>query len=101
MAENTFDIEVILELIAKNPNISDLHLSGDEFISYRLNGEIIREEKAGRITQEMMEVILRQLFQGNPQRFDKFLGDKDADFAYVSKDETPYRVNAFLKTGKI
>lgn len=101
MAENTFDIESILALIAKNPNISDLHLSGGESIAYRLNGEIIREEKAGTITQEMMEIILRQLFEGNPQRFDKFLGDKDADFAYVSKDGTPYRVNAFLKTGKI
>ncbi len=101
MAENNFDIESILQLITKNPNISDLHLSWWEFISYRLNGEIIRETKAWKITQEMIEVILRQLFQGNPQRFDKFLGDKDVDFAYVSKDGTPYRVNAFLKTGKI
>jgi len=100
MTENTFDIEAILALIAKNPNISDLHLSWGEYISYRLNGEIVREEKAWTITQEMMEIILRQLFQGNPQRFDKFLGDKDADFAYVSKDGTPYRVNAFLTTGK-
>jgi len=101
MAENTFDIESILGLIAKNPNISDLHLSGGENISYRLNWEIIREKKAGVLTQEMMEVILRQLLQGNPQRYDKFLGDKDADFAYVSRDGTPYRVNAFFKTGRL
>jgi Tfp pilus assembly pilus retraction ATPase PilT len=67
------DIEQILALIAQNPNISDLHLSGGEVISYRLNGEIIREEKAGKMTAETMELILRQLFQGNPQRFDKFL----------------------------
>jgi len=98
---NTFDIESILDLIAKNPNISDLHLSGGESIAYRLNGEIIREENAGNLTQETMEIILRQLLQGNPQRYDKFLGDKDADFAYVSKDGTPYRVNAFLKTWRI
>jgi Tfp pilus assembly pilus retraction ATPase PilT len=31
------DIEKILSLIAKNPNISDLHLSSGECISYRLN----------------------------------------------------------------
>ena len=97
----SFDIEQILALIEKNVNISDLHLSGGESIAYRLNGEIIREEKAGKLTNEIVEIILRQLFQGNPQRYDKFLGDKEADFAYVSKTWTPYRVNAFLKTGKI
>lgn len=98
---NSFDIEQILALIEKNPNISDLHLSGWESISYRLNGEIIREETAGKLSNESMEIVLRQLFQWNPQRFDKFLGDKEADFAYVSKSWVPYRVNAFFKTGRI
>jgi len=98
---NSFDIEQILALIEKNPNISDLHLSGGETISYRSNGEIIREETAGKLSNESMEIVLRQLFQGNPQRFDKFLGDKEADFAFVSKNGVPYRVNAFFKTGRI
>jgi len=97
----SFDIEQILALIEKNVNISDLHLSGEESIAYRLNGEIIREENAGKLTNEVVEIILRQLFEGNPQRYDKFLGDKEADFAYVSKTGTPYRINAFFKTGKI
>ncbi|GHV21649.1 twitching motility protein PilT [Clostridia bacterium] len=48
-----------------------------------------------------MEIILRQLFKNNPQRFDKFLADKEADFAYVSKDGTAYRVNSFFTTGRI
>jgi len=98
---NSFDIEQILALIEKNPNISDLHLSGWESIAYRNNGEIIREESAGKLSNESMEIVLRQLFQGNPQRFDKFLGDKEADFAYVSKNGVPYRVNSFFKTGRI
>ncbi|HMS90679.1 MAG TPA: PilT/PilU family type 4a pilus ATPase [Candidatus Absconditabacterales bacterium] len=98
---NSFDIEQILALIEKNPNISDLHLSGGESISYRSNGEIFREESAGKLSNESMEIVLRQLFQGNPQRFDKFLGDKEADFAYVSKNGVPYRVNSFFKTGRI
>ena len=97
----TFDIEQILALIEKNFNISDLHLAGGESISYRLNGEIIKEESVGKLSNEAVEVILRQLFQGNPQRFDKFLGDKEADFAFVSKAGIPYRVNAFFKTGRI
>ncbi len=98
---NSFDIEQILALIEKNPNISDLHLSWGESISYRSNGEIVREETAGKLSNESMEIVLRQLFQGNPQRFDKFLWDKEADFAYVSKNGVPYRVNAFFKTGRI
>lgn len=101
MLNNMFDVEQILTLIEKNPNISDLHLSGWEIMAYRINGEIFREEKNWRLNNEVMEIILRQLFLGNPQRFDKFLWDKEADFAYVSKNWTPYRVNAFLKTWKI
>lgn len=97
----SFDIEQILVLIEKNVNISDLHLSGGESIAYRLNGEIIREEKAGKLSNESMELILRQLFAWNPQRFDKFLWDKEADFAYLSKAGIPYRVNSFFKTGRL
>ena len=97
----SFDIEQILALIEKNANISDLHLSGGESIAYRLNWEIIREEKAWKLSNETMELILRQLLQGNPQRFDKFLWDKEADFAYISKSGIPYRINAFFKTGRM
>lgn len=97
----TFDVEQILVLIEKNPNISDLHLAGGELVSYRLNGEIMKQDSVGKLSNEAMEVVLRQLFQGNPQRFDKFLGDKEADFAYVSRAGVPYRVNAFFKTGRI
>lgn len=95
------DVEDIMGLIEKNSNISDLHLSWGESIAYRLNWEIVRQEQAGKITNENIEIILRQLFQWNPQRFDKFLADKEVDFAYLSKDWTSYRVNAYLKTGRI
>jgi L-lysine 2,3-aminomutase len=37
MEKIEINIEQILALIAKNPNISDLHLSGGEVVSYRLN----------------------------------------------------------------
>ena len=95
------DIESILKLIAGNQNISDLHLSAGEFPAYRLNGEIIRKEELWRIWDENMEILLKQLFKNNPQRFDKFLVDKEADFAYLSKDDIAYRVNAYLSTWRI
>lgn len=95
------DIESILKLISNNQNISDLHLSAGECVAYRLNGEIIRKEELGKIWDENMEILLKQLFKNNPQRYDKFLVDKEADFAYIAKDETAYRVNAYLSTWRI
>ena len=95
------DIESILRLIANNQNISDLHLSAGESVAYRLNGEIIRKEELWKIWDENMEILLKQLFKNNPQRYDKFLVDKEADFAYIAKDETAYRVNAYLSTWRI
>ena len=92
------DISSILKLIAENQNISDLHLSAGDSVAFRYNGEIIRKEELGKISDENMEIILRQLFKNNPQRFEKFLSDKEADFAYISKDEVAYRINAFMKT---
>ena len=95
------DIESILKLIANNQNISDLHLSAGESVAYRLNWEIVRKEELWKIWDENMEILLKQLFKNNPQRYDKFLVDKEADFAYVAKDETAYRVNAYLSTWRI
>ncbi len=94
-------IDAILGLIEDNSNVSDLHISGGRSLAYRLNGDIVLQEKAGILSEETVELFLKQLFHGNPERFNKFLGDREADFAYMSKNWTPYRVNAFFKTGKI
>lgn len=101
MESSWLDIEKILSIIEQDPNISDLHLSSWDCISYRLNWEIKKRDDAWTLTAEGMEIILKQLFQWNPQRFEKFLWDKEADFAYISRDGSAYRVNAFLKTGRI
>lgn len=39
--------------------------------------------------------------KGNQKAYEKFIGDKEADFSYISMDGTPYRVNAYFKLGKI
>lgn len=48
-----------------------------------------------------MELMIRQLLQSDPQRFDTYIAEKDIDFAYVSKAGIPYRVSAFFKTTKM
>jgi Tfp pilus assembly pilus retraction ATPase PilT len=69
----SFAIDTILDLIEKNPHISDLHLAAGEVISYRLNGEIVREKDAGIMSDESMELAIRHLLQKDPQRFDNYL----------------------------
>ena len=95
------DIDLILSEFAENPNISDLHLTCSGRSSYRLNWDIVKDEKIPLINSENMEIILKQLFQNNAQNFDKFICDKESDFAYEGKDWTSYRVNAFFEKGKI
>lgn len=95
------DIDLILSEFAENPNISDLHLTCSGRSSYRLNWDIVKDEKIPLINNENMEIILKQLFQNNAQNFDKFICDKESDFAYEGKDWTSYRVNAFFEKGKI
>lgn len=95
------DIDSILAEFAGNPNISDLHLTCSGRSSYRLNGDIVKDGKIPLINSENMEIILKQLFQNNVQNFDKFICDKESDFAYEGKDWTSYRVNAFFEKGKI
>lgn len=95
------DIDAILSLIGSNPNISDIHLTCRGKSSYRLNGDIIKDDKIPLLDQESMEILLKQLLHNNVQNFDKFICDKEADFAYEGKDWITYRVNAFFETGKI
>lgn len=79
------DIDSILSIIEKSPNISDLHLKVEAPSSYRLNGDVVRDERIPILSKENMETILRQLFKNNPQSFDKFIADKESDFAYEAK----------------
>ncbi len=95
------DIEAILKLAENNSAISDIHMAWDEAIAFRINGDIKRYEEAWKLNSEAIEIILRQLMKGNPKSFDKFMGDKDSDFSFMAKNGTTYRVNAYLKLGKI
>lgn len=45
--------------------------------------------------------ILLELFHDNKEAVKEFLDKRDADFAYIHTDGTPFRVNAFFKLWKI
>lgn len=95
------DIEQILSQISSKENISDIHLATDEPISFRINWEIKKMENLPILKEDMMEMIVKQLMKWNQKAFEQFLADKEADFSYIWSDDTPYRVNTFLKLWKI
>lgn len=91
------DIDQILDIISNDIRISDLHISAGDYVSYRMNGDIIKKTERGIVSAEFMELFLKYLLQSNGDKIAKFRADKDMDFAYISKHNTPYRVNAFVK----
>ena len=95
------NIDNILSQIAGIEAISDIHLWADEYISFRRNWDIMKYTKLPKLSQEEMEIILKQLMKWNQKAFEKFLADREADFSYIGLDWTPYRVNAFFKLWKI
>lgn len=66
-----------------------------------MNGDIVKQTQYGKISTEFMELFLRHLMQSDTDRIAKFWAQKDMDFAYMSKGGTTYRVNAFMKLGKV
>jgi len=94
-------INDVLSSIAKNPAISDIHVSAGEYISFRKNGDILKYTKLPKITDEQMEIIVKQLMKGNMKAYEKFIADREADLSYIASDGTPYRVNMFFKLGKM
>lgn len=48
-----------------------------------------------------MHKLTLELLHGDERKFHEFLEKHDMDFAYVSSDGTPFRVNGFFKLGRM
>lgn len=99
--EKDINIEAILSKISSNDSVSDIHIGAEDYIAFRINGEIQKYDKIGKLPEEYVEIMLKHLMKGNQKAYEKFIGDKESDFSYISNDGTPYRVNAYFKLGKI
>jgi len=97
----TIKIEEVLSSIAKNDSISDIHISTWEYISFRKNGDIVKYTKLPKLTDENIEMMIKQLMKGNMTAYEKFVSEREADLSYIATDGTPYRVNMFFKLGKM
>lgn len=99
--EKDINIEAILSKISSNDSVSDIHIGAEDYIAFRINGEIQKYDKIGKLPEEYVEIMLKHLMKGNQKAYEKFIWDKESDFSYISNDATPYRVNAYFKLGKI
>ena len=98
---NMLDINKIIDSVSQNELISDIHMSAEHYISYRINGEIVPQTDLGIVSAEFMELTLKHLTKSDGDRMAKFWAQKDMDFAYLAKSGLSYRVNAFMKLGKV
>ena len=80
---------------------SDVHIAEDEHIAFRVHGELARFGQAEPVTHEIINLLVAQLFKNDAARIEDFHKRRDVDFAYISQDGTPFRVNGFYKLGKI
>ncbi|MCT4616868.1 MAG: PilT/PilU family type 4a pilus ATPase [Candidatus Gracilibacteria bacterium] len=93
-------ISPILDYAIKS-EASDIHLTEGDSVGFRINGTLSKVEKAGKLDSDKIKQMVLELFSGNKEDYGEYMKNKDADFAYIHTDGTPFRVNAFFKLGKI
>lgn len=65
LAAKKLEITTLLDIIAAEDTISDLHISTGDFVAYRVNGDIVKQEQFGKINSEFMELFLKHLMQSD------------------------------------
>lgn len=86
---------------AINTQASDIHISEWDHVAFRVNGKLGKLEKAWKFDRKIVESLAEQLFKWDKEKINLFYQKHDSDFAYVSKDGTPFRVNWYFKLWKM
>lgn len=80
---------------------SDIHIAELEHLAFRVHGELGKLIASPVITPAQCAGLMNELYHGDMLKVASFKERRDADFAYVSADGTPFRVNGFYKLGKL
>ncbi len=86
---------MILEILkeARLKGVSDVHMTSDNCVLYRLHGEL---SNASNVDIFKPEDVYRMLFSiMNEAQRKKFITDKDIDFSFQDPEKFRFRVNAF------
>lgn len=98
--QDKINIEAFLQYAIRN-NASDIHISEGDYIAFRVHGHLWKAKQAWILTKEISERLVEQLFKWDTEKIKTFYTVKDADFAYVADDGTPFRVNWYFKLWRI
>ena len=84
---------------AHDRNASDLHLKVGVYPVLRINGELLAQEDRSVITEETMQMLLKEVTTEEQQK--TFTDELEADFAYHAEGIGRFRINACLQDGTI
>lgn len=98
--QDKINIEGILNYWARKL-ASDIHLSEWDFPAFRVYWKIWKLKQAWTFTKEIMLKLAEELFKWDNNKIKTFYEKKDIDFAYVSSEWIPFRVNWYFKLWKM
>jgi len=85
--------------IVVDEGASDLHLSKDRHPTIRVSGELIPLTKRAVLTEEDTLGLLSEILSEESKQ--KFLENKEIDFAYMFDGAVRFRGNAFVQRGSV
>ncbi|MDR3258467.1 MAG: PilT/PilU family type 4a pilus ATPase [Fusobacteriaceae bacterium] len=91
------DFQRVLE-IGRQKGASDVHILQDEFLTYRINGKIVKDENF-KITKKDTDFIVSELL--NESKREKFKKEKELDIAYENNNKNRYRINLHYQKGSV
>ncbi len=86
-----------LLLTAAKQNASDLHLGVGKYPTLRIDGSLIPLTREQILTPQIAEDLIIGLL--TPLQKEKFLKEREIDFAYAFEDKARFRINVFYQRG--
>ncbi len=74
---------------------SDLHVKAGSPPGYRIDGDIVPQEKYGTLTPEHTKLLCQQIMTA--EQWARYEQEKDIDFSYALRDCARFRVNALTQ----
>ena len=97
---NDINLESLLAYAIKI-SCSDIHISEWDYTAFRVHWNLAKIKEAWVLDKHTIENLTQELFKGDKKKIEEFINTKDADFAYIARDGTPFRVNGFHKLWKV
>ncbi|RKY42993.1 MAG: type IV pili twitching motility protein PilT [Candidatus Makaraimicrobium thalassicum] len=91
------DIRKIL-MAMPGKRASDLHISANAPMHYRIDNELVEVESGPLSSQETKDIVYSMLNEGQIKKFEE---EKELDFSLMIENVGRYRANAFLQRGNV